>query len=361
MARDEREVLEAIERRRRRPPRKLLDERITLSHGAGGKSTHALVEALFLAELRNPLLEPLADSAVFAVANGGGPRLALSTDSYVVKPLFFPGGDIGELAVNGTVNDLAMAGARPLCLSAGFIVEEGFAIEELQRIVASMGRAAEAAGVHVGAGDTKVVERGNADGVYVNTSGVGLVETDAELSPALIRPGDRLLVSGTIGDHGMAIMIARGELELEVELESDTAALNGLARALLDATGGVRCLRDPTRGGLATVLAELALAAEVGIVIDERALPVRPEVTGACEILGIDPLYVANEGKLVAVVAPDEADAALAAVRSHPAGRDAQLIGEVRDEPPGLVLLETAFGGSRVVDMLAGDPLPRIC
>jgi hydrogenase expression/formation protein HypE len=312
--------------------------------------------------LRNPLLEPLADAAVFGAGNGGGPRLALSTDSYVVSPLFFPGGDIGELAVNGTVNDLAMSGARPLCLTAGFIVEEGFATAELQRIAASMGRAAERAGVQVAAGDTKVVERGKADGLYVNTAGVGVVERQLDLTPRSIRPGDRVLVSGTIGDHGMAIMIARGELALEVELESDTAPLHELAAAVIDAGGeGVRCLRDPTRGGVATVLAELALAADVGIVMDEASLPVRPEVNGACEILGIDPLYVANEGKLVAVVAPEAAEASLAAVRSHPLGGGASLIGEVHEEPPGLVLLETAFGGSRVVDMLAGDPLPRIC
>ena len=359
--RTEQEVLDAIERRRRRPPRKLLDEQITLSHGAGGKSSHSLVEALFLQELRNPLLEPLADAAVFGAGNGGGARLALSTDSYVVKPLFFPGGDIGELAVNGTVNDLAMAGARPLCLSCGFIVEEGFSTADLRRVASSMGAAARAAGVDVATGDTKVVERGKADGLYVNTSGVGVVERERELSPAAIRPGDRVLVSGTLGDHGMAIMVARGELELEVELESDTAPLHDLTAALLDATDHVRCLRDPTRGGLATVLAELALAAEVGVVIDEAALPIRPEVNGACEILGIDPLYVANEGKLAAVVAPEAAEAALAALRAHPLGADAAIVGEVREEPPGLVLLDTAFGGSRVIDMLAGDPLPRIC
>jgi hydrogenase expression/formation protein HypE len=360
MARDEQEVLDAIERRRRRPVRRLLDEHVTLAHGAGGKSSHALIEALFLPELGNPLLEPLADSALLA-ANGTGPRLAFSTDSYVVRPLFFPGGDIGELAVNGTVNDLAMSGARPLWLSAGFIVEEGFPTEELRRIAGSMGRAARDAGVTVATGDTKVVERGKADGVYVNTSGVGVLERTAELSATAIRPGDRVIVSGTLGDHGMAIMIARGELELEVELESDTAPLAGLVDALLDATGGVRVLRDPTRGGLATVLAELALAAEVGIAVDERALPIRAEVNGACEILGIDPLYVANEGKLVAVVAPEAADAALDALRGHALGGDAALVGEVHDEPPGMVLLETALGGSRVVDMLAGDPLPRIC
>ena len=360
MARDEQEVLDAIERRRRRPVRRLLDERITLAHGAGGKSSHALIEALFLPELGNPLLEPLGDSALLQ-PNGPSPRLAFSTDSYVIKPLFFPGGDIGELAVNGTVNDLAMSGARPLWLSAGFIVEEGFATEDLSRIAKSMGRAAKEAGVAIAAGDTKVVERGMADGVYVNTSGVGVLDRSLELSPSAVRAGDRILVSGTIGDHGMAIMIARGQLELEVELESDTAPLGSLVDALLDATDGVRVLRDPTRGGLATVLAELALSAEIGIVLDERALPVRPEVNGACEILGIDPLYVANEGKLVAVVAPEAADTALAALRGHPHGANAAVVGEVRHEPPGLVLLETSFGGSRVVDMLAGDPLPRIC
>ena len=360
MARDEEQVLEAIERRRRRPVRRLLDERITLAHGAGGKSSHALIEALFLPELGNALLEPLADSALLQ-PNGSEQRLAFSTDSYVVRPLFFPGGDIGELAVNGTVNDLAMSGARPLCLSAAFIVEEGFPTDDLRRIAASMGSATREAGVAVAAGDTKVVERGKADGVYITTAGVGVLERDSALLPSSVRAGDRVLVSGTIGDHGMAIMIARGELELEVELASDTAPLASLVDALLDATNGVRVLRDPTRGGLATVLAELALAAEVGIAVDERALPIRQEVNGACEILGIDPLYVANEGKLIAVVAPEAAEPALAALRAHPLGKEAAVIGEIREEPPGLVLLETAFGGSRVVDMLAGDPLPRIC
>jgi hydrogenase expression/formation protein HypE len=358
-ARTEEEVLEAIERRRRRPPRKLLEDQITLSHGAGGKSTHNLVEALFLPELRNPALEPLGDSAVLEL--DGGARLAFSTDSFVVRPLFFPGGDIGELAVNGTVNDLAMAGAQPLSLSAAFIVEEGLPVEDLRRIAASMAGAADEAGVAVAAGDTKVVERGKGDGVYIGTTGIGAVDSELDLSPSRIRPGDRLLVSGTLGDHGMAIMIARGELELEVELESDTSPLHGLVATLLSATGGVRCLRDPTRGGLATVLVELALASETGIAIDEGALPVRPEVSGACEILGLDPLYVANEGKLAAIVAPESADAALEALRSHPLGREAAIVGDVREDPPGMVVLETAFGGSRVVDMLAGDPLPRIC
>jgi hydrogenase expression/formation protein HypE len=356
----EREVLEALERRRRLKP-KLKDELVTLAHGAGGKATHVLVEALFLEELGNPLLDAIADAAVFQAPEDVGPRLAFSTDSYVVKPLFFPGGDIGELAVNGTVNDLAMAGARPICLSAGFIVEEGFPTADLRRVAASMGDAARAAGVAIAAADTKVVEKGKADGLYVNTAGVGLVERELELTPMRIRPGDRILVSGTLGDHGIAIMVARGDLELELELESDTAPLTELVRALLDATEQARVLRDPTRGGLATVLNELALAAELAIAVDEQALPVKPEVTAACEILGIDPLYVANEGKLVAVVAREAADAALTALRSHPLGRDAAVVGEVQATPEGLVLLDTAFGGSRVVEMLVGDPLPRIC
>ncbi len=357
MTSPEQDVLDAIERRRRLKP-KLKDELITLAHGAGGKSSHVLVEALFLEELGNPLLAPLADAAIF---EQDGVRLAFTTDSYVVKPLFFPGGDIGELAVNGTVNDLAMMGARPLYLTAGFIVEEGLPTADLRRIAASMGAAARAAGVTVIAGDTKVVEREKGDGVYINTSGIGVLERELELSPTLVRPGDKILVSGTLGDHGMAVMVARGNLELEAELESDTAPLAGLVAALLDATDGVRCLRDLTRGGLATVLNEIALAADVGIVIDEAKLPVRPEVSGACEILGIDPLYVANEGKLMAIVATEAAAAAFAALASHELGIDTELVGEVRDEPPGLVLLETAFGGRRVVDMLVGDPLPRIC
>jgi len=358
-ARTEEEVLDAIERRRRRPVRKLLEDRITLSHGAGGKATHTLVEALFLAEFRNPLLEAMGDSAVFEVGTG---RMAFSTDSYVVSPLFFPGGDIGELAVNGTVNDLAMSGARPLHLSAGFIIEEGFPIPDLQRVVASMAAAAREAGVTIVTGDTKVVERGKADGLYLNTAGVGVLERELDLSPATVRAGDRVIVSGTLGDHGIAVMVARGNLGIEVDLESDTAALAGLTADLLDAVGdGVRCLRDPTRGGLATVLAEIALETELSIMIDEPALPIVPAVHGACEILGLYPLYIANEGKLAAIVAPEAVDAALAALRSHPLGREAAIVAEVRPEPPGLVLLETSIGGSRVVDMLAGDPLPRIC
>jgi hydrogenase expression/formation protein HypE len=356
--RSEQEVLDRIERRRRRPRRKVLDERITLSHGAGGKASHDLVESIFLRELRNPMLEPLGDSALLAA---GRKQLAFSTDSYVVRPLFFPGGDIGELAINGTINDLAMSGARPAAISAAFIVEEGLPVADLERIAASMSRASLRAGVPIATGDTKVVEHGKADGLYINTSGVGCVEHGLALRPTAIRPGDKVIVSGPIGDHGMAVMIARGELELEVELKSDTAPLHTLVAKLLRATDEIRCLRDPTRGGVATVLAELVLAAEVGITIDESEVPIRKEVTGACEILGIDPLYVANEGKLIAVVSPDAADTALAALCSHPLGREAAIIAEVTPDPPGLVTLETTFGGSRIVDMLAGDPLPRIC
>jgi hydrogenase expression/formation protein HypE len=357
----EQEVLERIETKRRRGHVKVLDEQITLSHGAGGKSSHALIEALFLRHLRNPLLEPLGDSAIFKPGTATGPQLAFTTDSFVVKPRFFPGGDIGELAVNGTVNDLAMSGARPLYLSVALILEEGLAIAELERVVSSLGAAAAAADVAIVAGDTKVVERGKADGLYINTSGVGIIEREADLSPQRIRQGDRVIVSGTIGDHGMAVMIARGELELEVDLRSDTAPLHGLVDGLFESAQGVRCLRDPTRGGVATTLNELAMAAEVSIVLDEAALPIRPEVNGACEILGIDPLYVANEGKLIALIAPEDAEPAVTALRRHPLGADAAIIGTVHADPPGMVLLDTAFGGSRVVDMLAGDPLPRIC
>lgn len=358
MSRSEQQVLDAIEARRRRPRRKVLDERITLSHGAGGKASRDLVEGIFLRELCNPMLEPLGDSALLTA---GAERLAFTTDSFVVRPLFFPGGDIGELAVNGTINDLAMSGARPLALSAGFIVEEGLPVADLERIAGSMAAASTAAGVPVATGDTKVVERGKADGLYVNTSGVGVIEHDLTLGSDAIEPGDRILISGPIGDHGMAVMIARGELELEVNLESDTAPLHELVASLLSVTDGIHCLRDPTRGGVATVLAELALTAEVGVTIAESELPVHAEVNGACELLGIDPIYVANEGKLIAVVSAEAADAALEALRSHPLGRGAAIIAEVSPEPPGLVVLETAFGGSRVVDMLAGDPLPRIC
>jgi len=337
---------------------RLKDELVTLAHGAGGKATRALVEQLFLEELSNPLLDPLGDSALLDL---NGSRLAFTTDSYVVKPIVFPGGDIGELAVNGTVNDLAVAGARPVALSAGFVIEEGFEVARLRELAASMARAAERAGVPVATGDTKVVERGKADGLYVNTAGIGVVPPGVELGAGRVEVGDRVLVSGTLGDHGMAVMIARGELQLEVELESDTAPVHELAASLLELGGAVRWLRDPTRGGLATALNELAQEAGLAVALDEASLPLRPEVVGACEILGIDPLYVANEGKLVAVVAPEAADDALARLRAHQLGAEAALIGEIRPEPEGLVVLDTAFGGGRIVDMLVGDPLPRIC
>ena len=335
-----------------------MSEVVTLADGAGGKASRRLVEGLFLDALRNPLLEPLGDAAVLDV---GGARLAFTTDSYVVKPRFFPGGDIGELAVNGTVNDLAVSGARPLALSAGFVLEEGLPADELRLVVRSMAEAARRAGVVVAAGDTKVVERGAADGLYISTAGIGLVPARVRLGPERVRPGDRVLLSGTIADHGMAVLVARGELALEADLRSDTAPVHELAAALLELGDAVRFLRDPTRGGLATTLNELAGAAGLAVRIDESALPLRPQVAAACEILGIDPLYVANEGKLVAVVAEDAAADALAALRRLPLGADASLVGRVEAEPSGLVLLDTGLGGSRIVDMLVGDPLPRIC
>jgi hydrogenase expression/formation protein HypE len=353
----EQQVLQRIDKARRRRA-KVKDERITLAHGSGGKATHTLIEALFLEAFRNPLLEPLADQAVFAV---NGTRLAFTTDSFVVSPLFFPGGDIGELAVNGTVNDLAMSGAHPLYLSAGFILEEGFPVADLQLVAASMATAAAEAGVRIATGDTKVVQRGKADGCYINTAGVGVIERPVTLAAAAVRPGDAVIVSGPIGDHGITIMLARGELDIESDVHSDTAPLAGLVERLLDATEGVRCLRDATRGGVATILNEVASSAGVAVVIDEQAVPVRPEVRGACEILGLDPLYVACEGRMVAIVDGAHADEAVTALRSHPLGEQATVIGRVKDDPPTLVLLKTEFGGTRIVDMLIGDPLPRIC
>ncbi len=321
------------------------DEVVTLADGAGGKATHKLVEGLFVHELWNPLLDELGDAAV---ADG----LAFTTDSYVVKPLFFPGGDIGSLAVNGTINDLAVAGAEPFWISAAFVIEEGFPIDDLRRIARSMARAAEQAGVAVVAGDTKVVERGSADGLFITTAGVGHMRATFGKP----QPGDRILVSGTIGDHGFAVLVARGDLKLESALESDTAPLNGLTASLAELGTKLRWMRDPTRGGLATTMNEFAARTGLAVRLDEHALPIRPEVAGAAEILGIDPLYVANEGKLVAVVAPEAADEALALL-----GPGAAIVGEVRPEPPGLVLLDTGLGGCRIVDVLVGDPLPRIC
>ena len=359
----EQQVLDRIERARRRRP-KLREERITMSHGAGGKATHTLIEAIFLEAFRNPLLEPLEDAArlpMKGVGEAGGATVALTTDSFVVSPLFFPGGNIGDLAVNGTVNDLAVAGATPMYLSAGFILEEGFPVADLTRIAESMRDAAAAAGVAVVTGDTKVVEKGKADGCYINTAGVGAVAAGVDLGVANARPGDKILVSGPIGDHGVTIMLARGELDIEADVESDTAPLAELVASLLGAVPGVRALRDATRGGVATILNEIAKAADVGVLISENAIPVRDQVRGAAELLGIDPLYVACEGRLVAVVDGDQAAQALAALRAHPLGAQAAIIGEVTAEPVGLVTIKTAFGGTRIVDLLVGDPLPRIC
>jgi hydrogenase expression/formation protein HypE len=355
MASREEQVLERIERTRRARPR-LREEKITLSHGSGGKATQTLIEAVFLNAFRNPLLEPLDDGAHFTV---DGASMVFTTDSYVVSPLFFPGGDIGDLAVNGTVNDLAVSGAEPLHLSAGFILEEGFPVADLKRIVESMRAAAETAGVQIVTGDTKVVERGKADGCYINTAGIGVVRRTLGGD---VRPGDAVLVSGPIGEHGVTVMLARGELDIESDVTSDTAPLNDLVATLLDTCGdGVRRMRDATRGGVATILNEVATDAGVAVVVDEDAFPVRPDVRGACELLGIDPLYVACEGRMVAIVSGDVADKALSALRSHPLGAGAALVGRIKDDPPGLVLLKTAFGGTRIVDLLVGDPLPRIC
>jgi len=326
---------------------------VTLADGAGGKASRRLVEELFVPELANPLLAPLGDAALLSA---NGTRLAFTTDAYVVRPLRFPGGDIGELAVNGTINDLAVSGASPLALTAGFVLEEGFPRDELRAIARSMGTAARAAGVVVAAGDTKVVEHGAADGLYVTTAGVGLLDPRVELDPRRVQPGDRVLVSGGIAEHGIAVMLARGNLELELDVESDCAPLHELAAALCGLGDDHRFMRDPTRGGLATALNELAAAAGASVVLREVAIPVRDDVRAACEVLGIDPLYVANEGKVVAVVAPGAAPRALAAL-----GPQAAEIGEIRADDLPLVLAETPFGGSRIVDMLVGDPLPRIC
>jgi hydrogenase expression/formation protein HypE len=351
-------VFERIETFRRRRPR-LLDDVVTLAHGAGGKASAALLDAVFLPAFAAGSAEPQTDAAVLALPSGE--RLAFSTDAYVVKPLRFPGGSVGHLAVHGTVNDLAMMGARPIALSAAFVIEEGFPIDDLREIVADMAEAAAGVGVSIVTGDTKVVDRGAADGLYVSTAGIGLIPAGRELGASKVTVGDVVLVSGTMGDHGTAVMLARGDLALEADISSDTAPLHGLMESLLHAAPGTRWLRDSTRGGVGTVCNELARDSNLTVVLEETALPVRPEVAAACELLGIDPLYVANEGKLVAVVPPDEADAALTAMRAHPQGSDALRLGEIHAEPPGIVVLRTSMGGTRIVDMLVGDPLPRIC
>jgi hydrogenase expression/formation protein HypE len=355
----EQRVLSIIETARAKQGR-FRDERITMAHGAGGKATQSLIEGLLVPAFRAPALAALGDAAL--LADG----LALTTDAYVVKPLRFPGGSIGELAVNGTVNDLAVSGARPLALSLSLILEEGLPADDLRAEVMAIADAARAADVEVVTGDTKVVERGHADGMYVTTAGVGRRDPRAEgLAPQALRPGDRVLVSGEIGAHGTAIMLARGEFELDADIVSDTRSLWPAVDALLDAGDPARpalhCMRDATRGGVASVLNELARASGVAIAVRERDVPLAPAVAGASDILGIDPLYVANEGVLVAFAAPDAAPAALAALQAVPGHEQAAEIGEVKGEPPGMVLVETAFGGRRIMDQLVGDPLPRIC
>jgi hydrogenase expression/formation protein HypE len=358
MTEREQRVLDALEQNRRRPP-KFTAPRIDMSHGAGGKATHKLIEGLLLPAFENPALAPLSDAALIPF---GEAHLALTTDSFVVRPLRFPGGSIGELAVNGTVNDLAVSGATPLGLSAALIIEEGLDTEVLTHEVEAMARAAEEAGISIATGDTKVVERGKGDGLYVVTTGVGIADPELNLSSASVRPGDKVLCSGTLGDHGAAILIARGDLELEAEVLSDTRPLTPLVRAIKESAGqGLRFMRDPTRGGVGTVLNELARDSGYGVALWEERLPIRDVVNGACEILGIDPLYVANEGKLLAVVAPESANATLEALRNVDGGEDAQVIGEVREEPARMVVMHTQFGGTRMIDMLVGDPLPRIC
>jgi hydrogenase expression/formation protein HypE len=357
----EEHALAMIDRVRAKPLR-FRDDRVTMAHGAGGKATQTLVEGLLAPAFG---MTELADAGAVGrhwLDGAEQSNLALTTDTFVVRPIRFPGGSIGKLAVNGTVNDLAVSGARPLALTLSLVLEEGLGADELRAEVEAIAEAAAAAGVRIVAGDTKVVERGRCDSMYICTTGLGRVDPRARLSPAGIRPGDRIIVSGAIGEHGTAIMLARGEFELAAEIESDTQQLWPAVDALLGAAGpSLRCIRDATRGGVASVLNELARASGVAIVVREAAVPVHPAVAGACEILGIDPMYVANEGRLVAFMAPEAADKALAALKTVPGCSHAVEIGEVKTEPPGLVLVETAFGGRRVMDMLVGDPLPRIC
>ena len=336
---------------------------VTMAHGSGGKAMRDLVEDVFVGTFANPTLAPLEDQARVALAALAthGDRLAFTTDSYVVDPLFFPGGDIGSLSVNGTVNDLAVCGARPLYLSCAVVIEEGFPVADLRRIVTSMQAAAQQAGVAIVTGDTKVVNRGAADKLFITTSGIGVIPQGVQIAAVNARPGDKVLVNGPIGDHGTAILVARGDLALEVPVESDCQPLHGLVQAVLQACPDVHCLRDATRGGIATVLNEFAQAAGVCVRLTESSIPVRPAVAGVSEILGLDPLYFANEGKLVALVPAQHADAVLAAMRSHPTGTHAAIIGEVCEAPANLVIMRTRFGGERIVDMLVGEQLPRIC
>ncbi len=354
----EQRILGIIETARGKRPR-FKDQQITMAHGAGGKATQTLIEGLLVPAFESETGAALGDASVVIVDDV---ELALTTDSFVVKPIRFPGGSIGELAVNGTVNDLAMAGAKPLALTLSLVLEEGLPADDLRAEVDAMAAAARVAGVEIVAGDTKVVERGHADAMYVCTTGLGRRDPRARLAPDALTPGDRMIVSGPVGEHGTAIMLARGELGLDADIESDTRSLWPAVDTLLDAAGpALHCLRDATRGGVASVLNELARASGVAMVVREADVPVSPAVAGAAELLGIDPMYVANEGKLVAFVAPDAAEAALAALRGVEGCEEAAEIGEVKTDPPGMVLVETAFGGRRVMDQLVGDPLPRIC
>jgi len=335
----------------------VLKDKILLAHGSGGKLAHQLVEKSFLQAFSNPILAKLDDSAVLDLKG----RLAFTTDSYVVNPIFFPGGDIGKLAVCGTVNDLAMSGAKPLYLSLSFIIEEGFPQNEMEKIVDSVQKAAQDAGVEIITGDTKVVNRGSADKLFINTSGIGIIPDGVDISGSNAEPGDKVLLSGTIGDHGIAVLSQREGLSFSTNLESDCAPLGSLVAEMLEASPNIHCLRDPTRGGLATTLNELAKQSKVSIRIEEEKLPVREEVLSACEMLGFDPLYIANEGKLVAIVATEDADKVLKAMRGNRYGKEAAIIGEVGTEHAGRVVMKTCLGASRIIDMLVGDPLPRIC
>jgi len=334
-----------------------MEDRILLAHGSGGKLAHDLIKRNFVSALSNPLLAQLDDSAVFDISG----RVAFTTDSYVVSPIFFPGGDIGKLAVCGTVNDLAMSGARPLYLSLAFIIEEGLMLGELQQIVDSVRKTADEAGVQIITGDTKVVNRGGADRLFINTAGIGIVPEGVNISGSLARPGDKVILSGTIGDHGIAVLSQREGLSFGTKLESDCAPLGNMVAEMLGVSRNIHCLRDPTRGGLATTLNELAEQSKVGIRIEEDRIPVREEVLGACEMLGLDPLYIANEGKLVAIIAPGDAERVIEVMRRNPYGQNAAMIGEVIAEHPGRVVMKTVLGASRIVDMLVGEPLPRIC
>ena len=341
----------------------LRDKTLTMAHGGGGRAMRELIERLIVPAFDNPRLAALEDQARVGLASLAehGDRLAFTTDSYVVSPLFFPGGDIGKLAICGTVNDLAMSGAVPLYLSCGLIIEEGLATSDLERVLASMSAMARQTGVQVVTGDTKVVNRGAADRLFINTAGIGVIPKGVNISATRAQPGDMVIVNGTLGDHGVAILVARNELDLQSDIESDCQPLHNLVQTMLAASHDIHCLRDATRGGLATVLNEFAISSKVGVRLQERALPLKPEVRGACEMLGLDVLYMANEGKLVAVVPRAAADAVLAAMRAHPAGVDSAIVGEVLAEPAGHVILNTLFGGERVVDMLVGEQLPRIC